>query len=177
MDEAAKLAAAEADAAKAAEGKKDEGYRTQEEFDKVLATKLAKDREKLKAENEAIVKKAIADAQAEAQRQAKLSEDERRKEADAQRDTEYQELKSQNAILTNSATATTILEERGIPLSLLEYVVDTDAEKTKSNIDKFDTAFGNAVQVAVEKKLAGKTPADTSGKAPAPTQYGGATVL
>lgn len=143
---------------KEAEGDDDKGYRTQEDFDKAFSAKLNKEREKLKAENEAIVKKALEDAKAEAERQAKLSEDERRKEQDAQREEELKKLKDENALLTNKATATTLLEERGIPLSLLDYVVDVDADKTKENIDTFDTAFSKAVQEAVDKKLAGKTP-------------------
>ena len=164
MDEAekAKLAAEEA-AKKKAEEEGKEGFRTQEDFDKAFSAKLNKEREKLKAENEALVKKALAEAKAEAERQAKLSEDERRKEQDAQREAELKKLKDENALLTNKATATTILEERGIPLSLLEYVVDIDADKTTENIETFDAAFSKAVQEAVDKKLAGKTPTDPSG--------------
>ena len=149
---------------------------TQEDFDKAFAIKLNKEREKLKGETEAAIAKAVEDKQKEIERQAKLSEDERRKEADGQREQELKELKDQNALLTNRATATKQLEELGVPSAFLDYVINVDADKTTENIETFDTTWKSALDKAVEAKLAGRTPEERQNQ-PSEAKISGTQVI
>ena len=51
-----------------------------------------------------------------------------------------------------------ILQEKELPLEFIDMLLGKDMKETKANVDTFKQKFDAAVQVRVEKLLAGKTP-------------------
>jgi len=164
--EAAKLAA-EAEAEKA-EAK----TFTQEELEKTLSERLKREREK--------ADKALADTlKAERQdweRQAKLTAEEKESEERKKRDEQTSSREREIILRENRADARELLQEKNISSDLVDFVVDVDADKTKTNIDNLEKAFLKAVESGVNERLKGETPKDKSNKAELPT-HSGTTVI
>ena len=129
---------------------------TQEDLDKVVEGRLAKER---KAAEER-TQKAIADALAEQERKARMSDEEKQSEESKKKADELAERERNAALRENRAEARELLQEKSIDTSLLDWVVDPDLDKTKENVEKLAKAWDSAVEEAVSKKLAGKTPVD-----------------
>ena len=72
------------------------------------------------------------------------------------------EKERQLALAENKATASKILAEKGLSLSLIDFVVAEDAETMNNNINLLDRAFKASVKNEVEKRLGGKTPQASS---------------
>lgn len=49
--------------------------------------------------------------------------------------------------------ASNILLNRGLPVEFVDYVLTNNAETMVDNINKFEKAFKDAVQVAVDKRI------------------------
>ncbi|CDZ74860.1 Hypothetical protein ING2D1G_0701 [Peptoniphilus sp. ING2-D1G] len=126
---------------------------TQEEVDKIIDKRFA--RERAKAEEE----------KKEAERLSKLSADERAKEESKKKDDEIAKLKAQ--IARNNLEKDTIdrLNQEGLPIEFKSFLMLEDAEKTNEAIKEFKEVYNNAVQAEVEKRFKGKTP---TGKGDAP---------
>lgn len=109
--------------------------------------------------------KALKEARAEWERQAKLTEDERAKEAQAKRLAELEEREREVTLRERRAEAAATLAERHLPAEFVDYVVDTDEDKVSSNIDKLEKAWKAAVDEAVKDRLqgTGSLPVDRSG--------------
>lgn len=65
------------------------------------------------------------------------------------------------AIAENKATAMSILSEKGISTTLVDFVVAEDADTMKANIDLLDRAFKVSVRAEVEKRLGSSNPKRT----------------
>ena len=180
MDEEAKKAQEAAEAAKRAEEQKkaDEAKNqktfTQEDFDKQLSKTLA--------EKEAKLEKKLADKlkaeREEWERQAKLSAEEKEAEERKKREQETAAKERDITLRENRADARELLAEKNIPTTLVDFVVDVDADKTKENIDTLEKAYLEAVEKGVADKLKGDTPKDKSNNTGADVpKYSGTTVL
>lgn len=115
---------------------------TQEEVDRIVSERIARERRD--------AEKAIKNAKDEAAKYAKMSEEEKRKADEAARLKEIEDLKAENARLQAEAMkaelgkgAAADLEKKEIAVTpdILEFVVGTDAESTKSRTDKFIKAI------------------------------------
>jgi len=157
--DAADKAAADKAAADAAAGGDGKSYKSQEDFDKALEARLARERKKIEKDFD----DKLSAAQTEAQRLASLNDDEKateeqRKKAEAdakrERDLTLREMRLE---------ARDQLIEKGMPDTLVDLVVDTDADQVKENIDNLSKAFNSAVEKTVEEKLKGKTPEKPNG--------------
>lgn len=115
-----------------------------------------------KAKNEQAIKDAVANAIAEYERQAKLTEEEREKEAKAKRDLELKEREEQLTLRENRILAQELLAKQNIPIDLVDFVVNLDANKTKDNIEKLATTYNKSVANGVTDKLKGTPPKDFS---------------
>lgn len=155
-DAAAKAAAdkAAADAAAGKGGDNDKVYKTQEEFDQAFEARFARERKKLEKE---LADKAAAD-KSEAERLAKLNEDERQAELKRKADSEAKAREDALTLREMRLEARDMLLDKGISDSLVDLVVDLDADKTKTNVENLSKEFNKAVEAAVEEKLKGKTP-------------------
>lgn len=95
---------------------------------------------------------------AEAKKLAQMDEQARYEYELEQRENAIAEKERELALAENKTEASKILNERGIDISLVDFVVAEDAETMLSNIDLLDKSFKKSVKAEVEKRLAGSTP-------------------
>lgn len=131
----------------------------QEDMDKLAAKVRAEE----KAKQEKAVKDAVANAMAEYDRQAKLTQEEKDKEAKAKREKELAERESQITLRERRLEAATALVEKGVPTAFVDYVVDIDADKQKEKIENFAKNYAKEVEKGVSDKLKGTPPKDFGG--------------
>ena len=148
---------AEDTATTATEGTKaDEKTFSQADVDNILRKRInevnAKTDEKVQAAVEAALK--------ERDRQAQLSAEEKAAEETKKREDALATREHDLLIRENRAIARELFQEKGISTELLDYVVDTDTEKTKQNFATLEKAWNKAVEAGVEKKMAGHTMTD-----------------
>ena len=134
---------------------------TQDEVNQLIG----KYRSEGKSKAEADIAKAVADAKAEWERQAKMTEDERVRDASVKREKELADKEKALALRENTANAKELLAEKHIDTSMAKFLVTSDAEETMKNIEEFEKAYAKAIEAGVEDKLKGKTPEDKGGVA------------
>ena len=132
---------------------------TQEQVDAMISKRIGE----TKAKTDQTIAEKVAEATADAERKAKLSQEERDKEERAKREKDTAEREKNIALRESSVEARELMQAKGIPTDLVEYVVDVDLDKTKTNIDTLETVFNKAVEVKIAEQLKGKTPKDPSG--------------
>ena len=119
-----------------------------EDFDKKFNAKFAEMQKKHQSELD------------EAEKLAKMSAEDKAKKKMADLEREMEKLKTANAKAEMMKTARSILTDKKINIAddLLESLVTTEAESTKTNVEQFAEAFNEAVQTEVKRVLAGTTP-------------------
>ena len=134
--------------AKAEETKQPEYKYTDEDVDKIVSKKIAKERERAKAEAD------------EAARLAKMTEQERTAAELKKALDEVEALRAEKAQNEMRATARKMLSDANISVSdgLLNVLVTTDADSTKKAVDDFAAIFKAEVDKAVKAKLGGEPP-------------------
>lgn len=103
----------------------------------------------------------------EAARLQNMSDEEKRAHEFNEMQKELAALKNERALGEMAKTARGLLADRHINVSdeLINNLISTDAEATKSAVDSFADAFEKAVQAAVAERLKGKAPtAGSTGK-------------
>lgn len=115
-----------------------------------------------KAKNEQAIKDAVASAIAEYERKAKLTEDEREKEAKSKREAELKAREDNVTLRERRLQAQELLQSKNIPIDLVDLVIDLDENKTKDNIEKLAKTYSKSVEVGVTEKLKGTPPTDFS---------------
>ena len=94
----------------------------------------------------------------EAEKLAQMNEQEKYVYQLEQREKKLAEKERELALAENKNEASKILAEKGISLSLVDFVVADDAETMKTNIDILDRAFKMSVREEVERRLATTSP-------------------
>ena len=115
-----------------------------------------------KAKNEQAIKDAVASAIAEYERKAKLTEEEREKEAKSKREAELKAREDNITLRERRLSAQELLKAKNIPIDLVDFVVDLDENKTKENIEKLAKTYNKSVENGVTDKLKGTPPTDFS---------------
>lgn len=115
-----------------------------------------------KAKHEQAIQEAVANALAEERRQAKLTEEEREKEAKSKREAELRERENKITLRERRLEAQELLQAKNIPIDLVDFVVDLDEQKTKDNIDLLTKTYNKSVEYGVTDKLKGTAPKDFS---------------
>lgn len=115
-----------------------------------------------KAKTEQAIQEAVANALAEERRQAKLTEEEREKEARTKREAELKAREDDITLREMKLKAQELLREKNIPISLVDFVVNLDENKTKENIEKLAKSYAKSVEDGVTDKLKGNPPPDFS---------------
>lgn len=142
------------------DGQKDQGQDkegktfSQEDVTAIVEARLARERAKMEKEAE----KKVANAKKEAERLAKLSEEERQKEEDQAKDKALEEAKAELARVYLERDTVNRLSEENIPIDFKDFLMGADAEATNENIKAFKPVFESMVQREVEERLKGKTP-------------------
>ena len=127
---------------------------TQEELDALLQAET--DRRVSQALKKAERKN--AEKVKEAEKLAKLSEQERFQYELDQREKAIAEKEKQMALMENKAEASKALNERGISIALADFVVTDDAETMMDNIKLLEAEFKKSVKAEVERRLMGNSP-------------------
>lgn len=115
-----------------------------------------------KAKNDQAIKDAVAGAIAEYERKAKLTEEEREKEAKSKREAELQAREDEITLRERKLEAQELLQAKNVPIDLVDFVIDLDETKTKENIDKLVKVYNKSVETGVTDKLKGTPPKDFS---------------
>jgi len=131
----------------------------QKEFDrrttKGINTAVNKERARLEALHSAEL--------TEAQKLAKMTEEEKNEYKAQQREAEIQKREAAITKRELMAEAKEKLADKGLPLSLAEIIDYSDAESAKNSIDAIEKAFNISVAKTVEDKLKGGTPPKDAG--------------
>lgn len=131
---------------------------TQEEVDALLQKES--DRRVTEALKKA--EKKNQDKVKEAEKLAKMNEQEKYEYELKQREEAIAAKEKELALAENKNEASKILAEKGISLSLVDFVVADDADTMKANIDLLDKAFKASVKAEVEKRLGSNNPKRTT---------------
>lgn len=125
---------------------------TQDEVNKIVQDRLAKE----KAKNEK--------AQEEAKKLAKMNAEQKNQYMVEQLQKELEEYKTKEAKNDMIKEANSMLKEADInlPDEVVAMLIGDNAEDTKVCVDSFSKAFKTAVERAVNEKLKGKTPKQKS---------------
>lgn len=99
-----------------------------------------------------------ADAIKEAERLAAMSAEEKYKYELDKREAAIAEKERSLALAENKVAASQILQEKGLPIALVDLVVAESAETMNERIKGLETAFTNAVKTEVENRLKAATP-------------------
>ena len=131
---------------------------TQEEVDKMIQKRLARERKDIEAKIEA--------ERAEAERLAKMSEAEKQQALFKKQVAEFEATKrafEQEKLLNETSKQ---LASKNLPIEFAEMLKANDAESTFENIKIFEAKFNEAVERLVNERLKGNTPkakSDVSG--------------
>lgn len=120
---------------------------TQEELDKIVQGRIAKERKSWE--------KQLEDQRTEAQKLESMSEKDKKKYQEAKR---IKELDDREKAITKrelTAQAKVQLADKGIPTELAEILNFTDADSCKKSIEVVEKAFQTAVEKVVEEKIKG----------------------
>ena len=126
---------------------------TDEDVDRIVKSKIVREREQAKKEKEEAEKL----AEMNAQQKAEYERDQLKKE--------IEELKRKDALSEMTKVARKMLAEKNInaPDELLALMVTTDAQQTKTAIDSFTKLYNESVEAAVKARLKGEPPRVGSG--------------
>lgn len=94
----------------------------------------------------------------EAEKLAKMNESQKYEYELQQREQAIASKERELSLLENKNEASKILSEKGISLSLVDFVVAEDAETMNQNINILEKAFKQSVKAEVEKRLSTNTP-------------------
>ena len=94
----------------------------------------------------------------ESEKLAKMNETEKLRYELEQREKAIEEKERALALAQNKNEASKILAEKGLSLSLIDFVVAEDAETMNANINLLDKAFKASVKAEVEKRLGSSSP-------------------
>lgn len=94
----------------------------------------------------------------EADKLRNMDEEQKRQYEFEQREKALEEKEREFSLMENKIECNKILNERGLPIDFVGYVVAEDADTMMENINSFEKAFKAAVADAVNNKLQKKTP-------------------
>lgn len=132
---------------------------TQEDVNKIVSDRLAKERAKWEKDFET----KLNEAKTEAEKLAKMNADQK---AEYERQKREEELAKREGEITRRelrATALETLAEKGLPKQLADILVYTDAEACQKSIESVEKVFREAVEAAVNERLKGDPPKGGSG--------------
>lgn len=119
---------------------------TQSEVDEIVKKRLEREKARQEAEK------------AEAQRLAAMTEQDRQQELMKQKDKLIEEKEATIRMMELKEDTIKVLDDEGIDLKFMSFLMAENAETTKHNIDTFKAVFNACVQEEVEKRIAGTTP-------------------
>lgn len=128
---------------------------TQEEVNKMMEKRLARERKDLEAK--------IEQEKAESAKLAKMSEAERQKALFDKQVKDFEDMKSafEKEKLLNETSKQ--LAQNNLPVEFANYLLAKDAETTFNNINQFQDQWNTALEKALDERMKGKTPGAAPG--------------
>lgn len=102
--------------------------------------------------------KTLEKRQREANKLKNMTDTERYEYELSEKERELEERETKLILAENKAACTSILVQKGLDASLVDFVVDVDADTMNNKIKALEKAFKNSVKAEVEKRLSGNTP-------------------
>ena len=102
--------------------------------------------------------KTLEKRQREANKLKNMSDTERYEYELSEKERELEERETKLILAENKAACTSILVQKGLDASLVDFVVDVDADTMNNKIKALEKAFKASVKSEVEKRLAGNIP-------------------
>jgi hypothetical protein len=127
---------------------------TQEEVEKMIQTES--DRKVTLALQRK--EKELSKKLTEAEKLAKMSEEDRFRYQLEQKEAELQAKEREFLLRDNKMASMKVLAEKGLPVELVDFVVDEDAETMNSKITKLEKYIKDSVSAQVKAKVGGNTP-------------------
>lgn len=127
---------------------------TQEDINKIISDRLAKEKGKWEKDYQA----KLEQAKTEAEKLAKMNADQK---AEYEKQKREEELAKREGDITRRelrAQALEALAEKGLPKQLAEILVYSDAEATNKSLEAVEKAFREAVEAGVNERLKGDPP-------------------
>lgn len=145
------------------EGGEPEKTFTQDEVNKMIGERLARESAKMKKEAEAAANKALEAAKKEAEKKAKMDAAEKEKYEREQLEKERDELKRYKERTELGKTVSNMLSDADVPVTddLLELLIGEDEEATEKAVERFKAAITAAVEQKEKERSKGKTPKAT----------------
>ena len=149
---------------------------SQDEVNRLVEKRLAKERAKLKAETE----KQVKDAQEEAAKLARMNAEQKREYEQEKLKQQMEAIKAENETLKKEALRTqlgqeaaAILKESKIEATpdILEFVVGDDAETTKAKIGKFVSVIQAQIKAHDIERATGSVPKNYGGSKDKPDPF------
>lgn len=122
----------------------------QEDVDKIVSTRLAREKAKWQADIEA--------EKAEAAKLAKMTATEKQQHLFDKQKAEIAEKEKTIAAREMKLQKIDIFSEKKLPIELVDCITGEDADTVKTNIETFEKAWQGAIQKAVEERLKGHSP-------------------
>lgn len=127
---------------------------TQEQLDKILSERLAKER----AKSEEDSKKKLEEALAEERRLAKMNQEQRDKELTEKKAKEIEAQRKDLTIRENKLSGIEKLNELKVPIKFIDFVVNEDAEVMQKNIDSLSAEWAKALTEEIKNLSANEAP-------------------
>lgn len=136
----------------------------QKEADKRVTEALKKREEefKIKLEQERF----------EAERLAKLSEEEKAKEMKQKFENDLRQREIEITKKEMALKVTSLLAEKNLPINMAKYLITTDENETLNNINEFEKQFSEALDKQVSQKFKGATPSGNGTNNPQTKSFG-----
>ena len=132
---------------------------TQEDVNRIIQDRLAKERQKWEKEFET----KLTEAKTEAEKLAKMNVEQKAEYERQQREKKLAEREAEITRRELRATALETLAEKGLPKQLADILVYTDAEACQKSIENVEKVFREAVEAAVNERLKGEPPKSGGG--------------
>lgn len=132
---------------------------TQEQLNEIISSKV----KHLDKKYEERIREIVNKERIEADRLAKMTAEEKEKELISRYKNEIEAKEKALRIREAKLEATSLLNERQIPIDLADFVIDSDIEKMKTNIEKLEKMYKKAIEKGINEKLKGK-PIEDFGK-------------
>ena len=113
----------------------------QQETDRRVTAALKKQAKKFEAE------------QSEAAKLATMNEEQKKEFEFNKKVAELEEKERQFNIMQNKLSATKVMQDKGLPIAFVDYIVAEDAETMMTNITEFEKAWKAAIADAVSARL------------------------
>jgi len=133
----------------------------QEQVDKILSERLERESKKF---DKSLAEK-LTVAQQDWEMKSKLSQEQKEKLLREEQEIAFNIEKTKLGLRENRIFAKEKLIELDLSTEFIEFLLNPDQELMEVNINKFKTQFNIAVEIAVQAKLKGKTPTDSSNNA------------